>query len=95
MSSDRKWIVGSIIGTGGVIATLLLALAGLIVQQNASVNARIDDVNTRIDDVNTNVNTRIDDLRGEMNRRLDDMQGEIRELRTLITEALKRPEPAD
>ena len=70
---DTKWIVGSIIGTGGVIATLLLAIAGLMIQQNASVNARIDDVHRRIDDVHE----------------------DIRELRTLVVEALKRPAAAD
>ena len=52
---DTKWIVGSIIGTGGVIATLLLAIAGLMIQQNASVNARIDDVHRRIDDVHEDI----------------------------------------
>lgn len=53
--ADTKWVVGSVIATGGVIATLLLALAGLVIQQNASVNQRIDDVlgemNRRIDDL--------------------------------------------
>ena len=48
--SDTKAIIG--IG----LATLLLMLAGLMIQQNANVNARIDDVNAndnaRIDDVN-------------------------------------------
>ena len=71
--ADTKWVVGSVIATGGVLATLLLALAGL----NASVNQRIDDV------------------RGEMNRRIDDLQEEIRELRALVIDALKPPDPAD
>ena len=115
-AGDTRAIVRSIIGTGIGLATLLLMLIGLIVQQNAamnariddlnagmnariddvntSVNARIDDLNARIDDVNTSVNARIDDLRNEMNRRLDDLQEDIRELRTLVIEALRRTEPA-
>ena len=105
MAGDTRAIVRSIIGTGIGLATLLLMLIGLMVQQNAAMNARIDDVNTgmnariddvnaRIDDVNTSVNARIDDLRSEMNRRFDDLQQDIRELRTLVIEALRRTEPA-
>ena len=109
MAGDTRAIVRSIIGTGIGLATLLLMLIGLMVQQNAAMNARIDDVNTgmnariddvntsvnaRIDDMNTSVNARIDDLRSEMNRRLDDLQEDIRELRTLVIEALGRTEPA-
>lgn len=97
-AGDTKAIVRSIIGTGIGLATLLLMLIGLMVQQSAAMNARIDDLNTgvnaRIDDVNTSVNARIDDLRSEMNRRLDDLQEDIRELRTLVIEALRRTEPA-
>ena len=107
---DTKAIIRSIVGTGIGLATLLLMLAGLVIQQNtavntriddlnASVNARIDDVNAsvnaRIDDVNTSVNARIDDLRSEMNRRFDDLQEDIRELRVLVIEAIKRTDPAD
>ena len=101
-TGDTRAIVRSIIGTGIGLATLLLMLIGLMVQQNASVNARIDDVNTRIDDVNTriddvntSVNARIDDLRGEMSRRIDDVQEDIRELRTLVIDALERTGSAD
>ena len=108
-TGDTRAIVRSIIGTGIGLATLLLMLIGLMVQQNAATNARIDDLNTgvnariddvnssvnaRIDDVNSSVNARIDDLRSEMNRRFDDLQEDIRELRTLVIEALRRTEPA-
>jgi len=57
--ADTKWVVGSVVATGGVIATLLLALAGLVIQQNASVNQRIDDVRGEM-------NRRIDDLQEEI-----------------------------
>ena len=83
-TGDPKAIVKSIVGTGIGLATLLLMLAGLMIQQNANVNARIDDVNA-------NVNARIDDV----NARIDDLQEDIRELRALIIDAIKRTDPAD
>ena len=87
-TADTRALVRTIVGTGIGIAALLLTLIGLMFQQNANVNARIDDVNA-------NVNRRIDDLRGEMNRRLDSLQADIREIRVLVTDALKGDEPAD
>ncbi len=83
-TGETKAVIKSIVGTGIGLATLLLMLAGLIIQQNANVNARIDDVNA-------NVNARIDDV----NARIDDLQEDIRELRALIVDAIKRPDPAD
>ena len=58
-TGDTKAVVKSIVGTGIGLATLLLMLAGLMIQQNANVNARIDDVNA-------NVNARIDDLQEDI-----------------------------
>ena len=83
-TGETKAVIKSIVGTGIGLATMLLMLAGLIIQQNANVNARIDDVNARID-------ARIDDV----NARIDDLQEDIRELRALIIDAIKRPDPAD
>jgi Flp pilus assembly CpaF family ATPase len=103
-TGETKAVIKSIVGTGIGLATLLLMLAGLIIQQNANVNARIDDVNAnfnaRIDDVNANVNARIDDVNANVNARIDDvriddLQEDIRELRALIVDAIKRPDPAD
>ena len=101
-TGETKAIIKSIVGTGVGLATLLLMLAGLTLQQNANVNARIDDVNARIDDVNANLNARIDDLRADVtaqiagvNTRIDDLQENIRELRALIIDAIKRTDPAD
>ena len=87
-TGDSKAIVKSIVGTGIGLATLLLMLAGLMIQQNANVNARIDDVNA-------NVNARIDDVNANVNARIDDLQEDIRELRALIIDAIKRTDPAD
>ena len=103
MSKDTKAIIGTIVGTGLVVAGLLSAqlssgLAGLntrIDGLSASANARFDDVHSRIDDVNANVNARIDDVVANVNARFDDLQQDIRELRALVIEALKRTEPAD
>ena len=83
-TGETKAVIKSIVGTGIGLATLLLMLAGLIIQQNANVNARIDDVNA-------NVNACIDDV----NARIDDLQEDIRELRALIIDAIKRTDPAD
>ena len=83
-TGDTKAIIKRIVGTGVGLVTLLLMLAGLMIQQNSNINARIDDVNT-------NVNARIDDV----NARIDDLQEDIRELRVLIIDALKGTDPAD
>ena len=106
MTGETRAIIRSVVGTGIGLATLLLMLAGLMIQQNASVNARIDDVNAhvsaRIDDANASVNARIDDLRTDVtaqianvNARIDTLQESIRELRALIIDAIKRTAPAD
>lgn len=56
----------------------MLVAAGAIVATlgvgTCSTNARFDDVNRRIDDVN---------------ERIDDVQADIRELRSLVIEAIK------
>lgn len=61
MSSDTKWIIGTIVPA-------ILVVAGLLSAQIAGVNARIDDVNVRIDDLRTEIKGEIavlrDDLRG-------------------------------
>ena len=90
-TGDTKAIIKSIVGTGVGLATLLLMLAGLMIQQNANINARIDDVNTNVNARIDDVNARIDDV----NARIDDLQEDIRELRALIIDAIKGAAPAD
>ena len=90
-TGDTKAIIKSIVGTGIGLATLLLTLAGLLIQQNANVNARFDDVNARFDDVNANVNARFDDV----NARVGDLKEDVREERALIIDAIKGADPAD
>ena len=83
VSTDTKWIIGTVLGTGLALVTTLLTIASLLFAQLGSVNTRIDDMNTRIDDMNTRIddmNTRIDD----MNTRIDDMRGEFRDFRTEV-----------
>ena len=104
-ASDTKAIIRAIVGTGIGLGTLLLMLIGLTFQQNANINARIDDVNARIDDVNANMNVRFNDMNvrfndmnarfNDVHARIDDLQDDIRELRALIFEAFKPDAPAD
>ena len=108
--SDTRTIVVSIIGTGIAVITVVVGfmtiLAGGINNRiddlnatvntrindlNASFGARFDDVNARIDDLNTSFGARIDDV----NTRIDKVETDLRELRTLVIEALKAVEPAD
>lgn len=97
--SDTRTIVFSIIGTGIATITIIVSFVAIIAggindridDVNTNVNSRIDDVNSRIDDVNANVNSRIDDI----HTRIDDLQNDIRELRSLVIDALKGNEPSD
>ena len=57
MSSDTKAIIGTIVGTG-------LVVAGLLSAQIAGVNDRIDDVHGRIDDVHGRLQRLEGDVRG-------------------------------
>ena len=101
--SDTRTIVVSIIGTGIAVITLVVGfmaiLAGGINNRiddlNTTVNTRINDVNARIDDMNTSVNARIDDMNTSVNARIDEVETDLRELRTLVIEAIKADEPAD
>ena len=87
-TDETKAIIRSVVGTGIGLATLLLMLAGLMIQQNANlnariddinanVNARIDDVNTRIDDVKADLNARIDNVNANLNARIDDLNANL------------------
>ena len=98
--SDTRTIVVSIVGTGLATVTVMVAFTAIIASGinarfddvnrriddvNRGINARFDDVNRRIDDVNRNVNGRIDDLNARMTR----VEADIRELRTLVIEAIE------
>ena len=56
MSTDTKAVIGTIVGTGLVVAGLLSAQLS---RGNASLN-------TRINDLDASLNTRIDDLRDDV-----------------------------
>ena len=80
-----------LVAAGAIVATLSVG--------TCSTNGRFDDVNQRIDDVNDrfnvrfdDVNRRFDDVNGrfdDVNGRFDDVQTDIRELRSLVIEAIK------
>ncbi len=81
MSTDTKWIIGTIVPA-------ILVVAGLLSAQIAGLNARIDDVNARFGDVNArigdvtaNVNARFDDMNANVNTRFDDMNARFNDLR--------------
>ena len=83
-----SWVdrVSMLVASGAIVATLGVG--------TCSTNARFNDVNARFNDVNArfnDVNARFDDVE----RRFDALQADIRELRTLVIDAIKRGEPAD
>ncbi len=65
MSTDTKAIIGTIVGTGLVMAGLLSAQISI---GNASLNTRIDDVNNRIDDVIDGMHRRMDRIEVRLDR---------------------------
>ena len=73
MSGDTKAIIGTIVGTGVVVAGLLSAQISSV---NASLSRRIDDVhaslNGRIDDVHASLDGRIGDVHASLSERIDD-----------------------
>ena len=108
--TDNRMIIATVVGTGIAMTTVIVAFVGIIAgginsridDVNTTVNNRISDMNGRFDDLNASVNTRfdavnrrIDDMNANLNRRIDDMQDEMRELRTLVIDAIKGSEPAD
>ena len=100
--TDNRMLIGTVVGTGIAMTTVIVAFVGIIAgginnridDVNANVNNRIDDVNSRIDDLNTNFNNRLEDMNANLNRRIDDLQQEMRELRTLVIDAIKGADPA-
>ena len=79
MNNEISWTdrVTVLVAAGTIVTTLSVG--------TCSTNGRFDDVNRRIDDVND----RFDDLVDDVNRRFDDVQTDIRELRSLVIEAIK------
>ena len=70
MSSDTKWIIGTVVVLGGLLSA---QMAGQI----AAVNARIGDMNDRFGDMDN----RFDDMAARMNRietRLDGFDTRLR-----------------
>ncbi len=87
LSTDARWIVA----TGVAIALLLVTLDSMMIQQNAMLMQQYATINARIDDTNRSTNERFND----QNRRIDEMQTDIREIRGLLLQLLERTAPAD
>ena len=83
-TANTKALIRTIVGTGIGLATLLLMLIALMFQQNANVNARIDDVQANIRDLRADVQADVQDIRAD-----------IRELREIVINVLKGAQPAD
>ena len=77
VTTDTKWIIGTVVGTGLAIVTAVLTVAGLMLAQFGPLNARIDDVNARIGDLDASMNARIDDLDASVNARIDDLNASV------------------
>ncbi len=97
LSIDAKWIVTTVIGIG----LLQLTLVGMMFQQNAMLMQQYATVNARIDDTNANVSTaqiEIRELRNQMHTEIralrTEMQTEMREMRSLLLQLLERTAPA-
>ena len=83
--------ITALVAAGAIVATLSVG--------TCSTNGRFDDVNRRIDDAKDrfdgrfdDVNRRFDDVNrrfNDVNGRFDDVQTDIRELRSLVIEAIK------
>ena len=71
MSGDVKWIVGTGIGIIGTIIGTGLVLAGLMSAQLASVSAQVTAVNDRIDDLIARMTSEHAQIRTKI-RRTDD-----------------------
>ncbi len=81
MSSDTKWIIGTIVPAVLLVAALLSAQ---IASVSGSLNARIDDVNARIDDKRADlaaqiagVDTRVDGVRNELGEEIAALRGDV------------------
>ena len=97
--TDTRTIVISIIGTGIAVITVVVGFMAILA---GGINNRIDDlnatVNTRINDLNASFGARFDDVNrriDDVNTRIDGVETDLRELRTLVIEAIKADEPAD
>ena len=77
MSTDTKAVIGTIVGTG-------LVIAGLLSAQIAGVNARVDDVRTDLSAQIAGVDTRIDDVRADMRDMRADMRADMRDIRASL-----------
>ena len=71
MSGDVKWVVGTGIGIIGTVIGTGLVLAGLMSAQLASVSAQVAAVNPRIDDLIARTTAEHAEIRTEI-RRVDD-----------------------
>ena len=81
MSTDTKWIIGTIVPA-------ILVAAGLLSAQIAGVNDRIDDLRAdltaRMDRLETRLDTRMDRLEARLDARMDRLDERLRNVEIAI-----------
>ena len=89
---ETTTIVTAIIGSAGVIVTILGLMIRSMNKQFEQTNRRIDDAKTdlkeRLDDTRTDLKERLNDARTELNARLDDTNRRIDDTRTELSARL-------
>ena len=78
MSSDTKWIVGTVIGATTVHLAVMALLFTGVNGRFDDVNARFDDVNARIDRLAASVQADIDALRADVRADVDALRADVR-----------------
>ena len=89
MSPDTRWIVA----TGLGVATLILTLIGVILQQNAGIHARIDDTNRQMNERFDDTNERFNDTNerfNDTNERFNDLNGRFDDLNDRFNDLNRR-----
>ena len=81
MSTDTKWIIGTIVPA-------ILVVGGLLSAQIAGVNARIDDLRAdltaRMDRLEARLDTRMDRLETRLDARMDRLDERLRNVEVAI-----------
>ena len=82
--------------TASLIVTILVAVLGGVLYngvQFRQADKRFDDVHRRIDDLRADTMARLGDLRSEMSANFVQVHQELRDLRTLLQNALQARSP--
>ena len=76
ISSDTKWIIGTLIGSLLGMSTILATVMTILI---GTVNSRIDDVAGEVNELRTEMREEIGELRTEMREDIGQLRTEMRE----------------